>query len=90
MAIKPPAWASQCVPTTQGWQDPSTGEILVSGSISNAAISEWHDARAPKTAPKTKPKTLKESPTNEEEFIDEIMDMDDEEVAKEVTKRTLW
>ena len=90
MAIQPPKWASQCVPTTQGWQDPKTGEILVGGSINNAAIAEWHAERAPKPAPKAKPKTLKESPTNEEEFIDEIMDMDDEEVAKEVTKRTLW
>ena len=54
MAISPPKWASQCVPTTKGWQDPKTGEILVGGSISNAAIAEWHEARAPKPAPKKK------------------------------------
>lgn len=93
MAIQPPKWASQCVPTTQGWKDPKTGEILVGGSISNAAIAEWHEARAPKPAPKkkaSKPKMIKESPTTEEEFVDEIMDMDEEEADEEVVKRTLW
>lgn len=97
MAIKPPAWASQCVPTTKGWQDPKTGEILVGGSISNAAIAEWNDARAPKPAPiaaskkkATKPKIIKESPTTEEEFVDEVMAEEEDEMLTESPKRTLW
>ena len=92
MAIKPPAWASQCVPTTKGWQDPKTGEILIGGSISNAAIAEWHAERAPKPAPKkAKPKVIKESPTTEEEFVDEIMTEDEDEMLTETPKRrTLW
>lgn len=82
MAINPPKWAGQCVPTTKGWQDPKTGEILVGGSISNAAIAEWHAARTP--APK--PQTLKESPTTEEEFIDEVMIDDEDEMLTEEPK----
>ena len=74
MAISPPKWASQCVPTTKGWQDPKTGEILVGGSISNAAITEWHEAHAPKD----KPQTLKESPTTEEEFAAEHIESEEE------------
>jgi hypothetical protein len=95
MAINPPKWASQCVPTTKGWQDPKTGEILVGGSISNAAIAEWHEARAPKPAPKKKaskpkPKMIKESPTTEEEFVDEVMTEDEDELLTEEPKKTFW
>ena len=95
MAISPPKWASQWVPTTKGWQDPKTGEILVGGSINNAAITEWHEARAPKPAPKkkaSKPKVIKESPTTEEEFVDEVMTEDEDEMLTEsvTKKRTLW
>jgi len=96
MAIKPPAWASQCVPTTKGWQDPKTGEILVGGSISNADIAAWNEARAPKPAPKaktkrSKPKVIKESPTTEEEFVDEVMTEDEDEMLTESKpRRRLW
>lgn len=84
MAIQPPKWASQCIPTTQGWKDPKTGEILVGGSISNAAIAEWHEARAPKPAPKpkAKPKVLRESPVTEEEVTEELFE-DVEETDEE-------
>ncbi len=70
MAISPPKWASQCVPTTKGWKDPKTGEILVGGSISEANIAEWHAASAPKAKPK--PKILRESPVTEEEAVEEL------------------
>lgn len=76
MAIKAPAWASQCVPTTKGWQDPKTGEILVSGSISNADIAAWNEAANPTPAPKpkSKPKILRESPVTEEEVTEELFE----------------
>lgn len=90
MAINPPKWASQCVPTTKGWQDPKTGEILIGGSISNALIAEWHAERAPKPAAKAKPKVIKESPTTEEEFVDEVMTEDEDEMLTETPKRKLW
>lgn len=78
MTIKPPKWANQCVPTTKGWQDPKTGEILVSGSISAGDIEAWHEAAAP--APKAKPKILREAPVTEDEVTEELFeDIEDDE-----------
>lgn len=82
MAISPPKWASQCVPTTKGWKDPKTGEILVSGSISNADIAAWNEATNPAPAPKAKPKILRESPVTEEEVTEELFE-DVEETDEE-------
>jgi len=84
MAIKPPAWAKQAVPTTRGWQNPSTGEILVGGSISEAAIAAWHEEMNPKPAPKPKraPRVLRESPVTEEEATEELFE-DAEEAEEE-------
>lgn len=78
MAIQPPKWASQCVPTTKGWKDPKTGEILVSGSISTGDIEAWHESLAP--APKAKPQILREAPVTEDEVTEELFeDIEDDE-----------
>tara|TARA_B100000131_G_scaffold316558_1_gene356836 strand:- start:1364 stop:1711 length:348 start_codon:yes stop_codon:yes gene_type:complete len=42
MAIKPPAWCSFAVPTQRGWEDPHSGELLVSSRHSQDQINEWH------------------------------------------------
>ena len=39
MPIKGPKGA---VPTTRGWEDPESGELLKSGRITQAQINEWH------------------------------------------------
>lgn len=41
MAIKPPSWAKDAVPTLRGWVHPKTGEILVGGSIKQKNIDEY-------------------------------------------------
>ena len=41
MAIKPPSWAKDAVPTLRGWVHPKTGEILVGGSIKQRNIDEY-------------------------------------------------
>jgi hypothetical protein len=41
MAIKPPAWCRGAVPTLRGWENPSTGELLVSGKHSQDQIDEY-------------------------------------------------
>jgi hypothetical protein len=40
--LKAPAWAKNAVPTPRGWKDPKTGELLVSRTLSDRQIAEWH------------------------------------------------
>ena len=40
--LKAPAWAKNAVPTTRGWQDPKTGELLLSRKHSVRQVEEWH------------------------------------------------
>lgn len=42
MAIKPPGYAPFAVPTLNGWEDPNTGEVLVSRRHTQEQIDEWH------------------------------------------------
>ena len=43
MAIKAPAWCENAVPTTNGWEDPITGELYKSGGFTPEQIAEFHD-----------------------------------------------
>lgn len=40
--IKAPSWCSHAVPTRLGWEDPNTGELLVSSRFSQSQIDEFH------------------------------------------------
>lgn len=51
MAIKPPSWAKNSIPTLKGWAHPKTGEILVSGSIAQKNIDEYFGNVAEETLP---------------------------------------
>ena len=41
MAISPPNWISYAYPSTQGWRDPRTNELLKSQAIPQADINEY-------------------------------------------------
>ena len=66
MAISPPNYQRNAIPTPRGWVHPRTGELLVSRKISEGAINEYLGI-----APE--PQMLKESPTNFEEAKIELM-----------------
>lgn len=89
MAIKPPAWCSDAVPTPNGWKHPQTGETLVSGRIKAEDIAAWNEAKnpTPVVVETFKPKTLKESPVTEEEFaeehLEEMTKVELEEIGRE-------
>ena len=51
MAIKPPSWCKDAIPTLKGWVHPRTGEVLVGGSISQKNIDEYFDKVAEETMP---------------------------------------
>ena len=46
MAIRGP---KNAIPTTRGWVNPETGELLKSQKISVDQITEWHEHSAPQT-----------------------------------------
>lgn len=41
MAIKPPNYQKDAVPTTKGWKHPKTGELLVSTKLKQGQIDEY-------------------------------------------------
>ena len=47
MAITPPSWAKNAVPTPNGWQDPRSGELLKSQRIGQADIDAYNGVTAP-------------------------------------------
>ena len=66
MAISPPNFQKDAIPTPQGWRHPRTSELLVSRKISSDEINEYFGASAPEVT------MLKESPTNVQEAKDEL------------------
>ena len=66
MAISPPNFQKDAIPTPQGWRHPRTGELLVSRKMSEAAVNEYLGI-------KPEPVMLTEAPTNFEEAKVELM-----------------
>lgn len=76
MAISPPNYQKDAIPTTRGWTHPRTGELLKAQKLSQAQIDEYNGV--------SHAETLTESPTTAEEFKSEHIDVieseyDDEE-----------
>ena len=70
MAITPPNFQKDAVPTPQGWRHPRTNELLVSRKISSEDINEYYGIKPEVTM-------LKESPTTFQEAKDELITEDD-------------
>tara|TARA_B100000886_G_scaffold101242_1_gene67269 strand:+ start:454 stop:789 length:336 start_codon:yes stop_codon:yes gene_type:complete len=66
MAISPPNYQRDAIPTIRGWTHPRTGELLISRPMSQSAIDEYLGVSP-------EPQMLKESPTNFEEAKSELM-----------------
>lgn len=86
MAIKPPNYAKNAIPTPQGWRDPRTKELLKAQKLSQPAIDEFYGVGQYASAADRRPRveraqTLREAPVNEEEAIVELMDAESEEVV---------
>ena len=76
MAISPPNYQKDAVPTMRGWTHPRTGELLKAQRLTQEQIDEYNGVSTAQT--------LTESPVNEEEFAAEHLDAieseyDDEE-----------
>ena len=69
MAITPPNFQKDAIPTPRGWVHPMSGELLVARKISTDDINEYMDIEE-----KPKVQVLKEAPTTVEEAEDELID----------------
>ena len=78
MAISPPNYQKDAIPTTRGWTHPRTGELLKAQKLSEQQIAEYHGNNVVATAPVT----LTESPTTEEEFAAEHIEVDYNDMTK--------
>ena len=79
MALNPPAWAKNAVASPAGWRDVRTGELLKAQKMTAQQVAEANGVVAKPAKAKTKPAMMTESPTTEEEYIDEMWDGEDEE-----------
>lgn len=86
MAISPPNYQKDAIPTPRGWTHPRTGELLKAQKLSEQQIAEYLGETITTAPPEpieitiNHPVSLTESPTTEEEFIDEVMtELDEDE-----------
>ena len=69
MALTPPNYQKDAIPTPNGWVHPRTNELLVARRINKDDINEY-------LQPAAAPQALRESPVTEAEFVDELMESD--------------
>ena len=84
MAISPPNYKKDAIPTPQGWRDPRTNELLVSRKISENDINEYLNVGVKKEV-----KVLKEAPTTAEEVEAELMGDDELETMTKIELEAL-
>lgn len=65
MAIKPPAWAKDAVPTARGWTHPRTGEVLKAQKFSEQQINEYNGVSVEKVEQPAQPEMLVEAPASD-------------------------
>ena len=73
MAISPPNYQKDAIPTARGWTHPRTGELLKAQKLSEQQIAEYNGEAAAAAAPVT----LTESPTTAEEFAAEHIELEE-------------
>ena len=74
MAISPPNYQKDAIPTARGWTHPRTGELLKAQKLSPQQIDEYNGvAEIPIV------QTITESPVTEQEFAEEHLELDMEE-----------
>ena len=71
MAIKPPSWAKNAIPTSVGWKDPRSGELLKATRLSQSDIDEYLGVSAPKPTPAPPPPPAPEPVEVEEDVVEE-------------------
>ena len=81
MAIKPPNNQKNAIPTRRGWVHPTTGEILVGGSISQKNIDAYFESVEEKVTI-----TMNVDPVEEDDW--EVVELDLESMSKKELIKT--
>lgn len=81
MAIKPPNYQKDAIPTLKGWVHPRTGEILVGGSITQKNIDEYFGNVSEETLPPVQDGALIQDPPPE---LYMTVDVEDDESDWEI------
>ena len=80
--IKPPSWAKNAIPTSVGWKDPRSGELLKAGRISQTDIDAYMGVSAPAPAP-TPPPPPPPPPSHDTTGHGPAMDEDDDRLLED-------
>lgn len=88
MAIKPPSWCKDAIPTLKGWVHPQTGEALVSGSITQKDIDKYFGKVAEETLPE--PMVIEVDDDSEVEWETEEIDLDSMTKAELIETAEEW
>ena len=88
MAISPPNYQKDAIPTSRGWTHPRTGELLKAQKLSEQQIGEYLGEVITSAPPEPieitiNPVSLTESPTTEEEFVEEHLELDMDDLSIE-------
>lgn len=79
MAIRPPSWCADAIPTERGWAHPRTGELLKAVRIKSHMIDEWHEFHAMENAePATVAVDIQPVVEEPDLFVDEEIIADEE------------
>lgn len=85
MAISPPNYQKDAIPTARGWTHPRTGELLKAQKLSPQQIDEYNGvAEIPIV------QTITESPVTEQEFAEEHLELDMDNLSTEETEEEYW
>jgi len=89
--IKPPSWAKNAIPTSVGWKDPRSGELLKATKLTQSDIDSYMGVSTPAPAPTPPPPppapdTTGHGPAMMEDDVDEETSFWD---LENMTKREL-
>ena len=85
MAIQPPSWAKNAVPTPNGWQEPRTGELLKSQRLTQEDIDVYNGVEV--NAPAPTPAHVPE-PVVEEVIVQQLNEAPQNNVALDDMSKT--
>ena len=92
MAIRPPSWCSDAVPTDRSWANPKTGELLKAVRIKSHMIDEWHANRSVEEVELTPVVTEPFTPAINPEDMETLLKLDEklnEEVFEDITEEAV-
>jgi hypothetical protein len=92
MAIRPPSWCADAIPTDRGWTHPRTGELLKAVKIKSHMIDEWHANQTVEevelTPVITEPVIIHETPEIDPQDAEILFELDERLNEEEIMEDT--